>query len=103
MNGLYEQRPIVEKHQAYAFYHPASEAIASIILGIPPKVMLTVAFNLTLYFMAGLRVAPAQFFLFFLINYTATLVMVAVFRTVAAVTRQVVSSASSLLQRPHAN
>jgi len=25
INSLYAQRPIVEKHKSYAFYHPATE------------------------------------------------------------------------------
>lgn len=102
VNGLYEQRPIAEKHKTYAFYHPSSEAIASLILDVPLKFLLAVAFNLTLYFMAGLRREPAQFFLFFLINYTATFAMVAVFRTVAAGTKTVVRLIDSILRQDNA-
>ncbi|KAK3046433.1 hypothetical protein LTR09_012072 [Extremus antarcticus] len=66
INSLYSQRPIVEKHKSYAFYHPATEALAGIVLDIPMKFLTAVAFNLVLYFMAGLRTEPAQFFIFFL-------------------------------------
>jgi len=31
INSLYEQRPIVEKHASYAFYHPFTEALAGIV------------------------------------------------------------------------
>ncbi|EME40339.1 ABC transporter-like protein [Dothistroma septosporum NZE10] len=89
INSLYDQRPIVEKHKSYAFYHPATEAIAGIVLDIPMKFALATAFNVVLYFLAGLRREPAQFFIFFLINFTATFVMSAVFRTMAAVTKTI--------------
>jgi ATP-binding cassette, subfamily G (WHITE), member 2, PDR len=35
---IYEQRPIVEKHTRMAFYHPFSEAIASVLGDLPGKV-----------------------------------------------------------------
>lgn len=89
INSLYDQRPIVEKHKSYAFYHPATEAIAGIVLDIPLKFAVAVCFNLVLYFMAGLRREPAQFFLFFLIAFVSTFVMSAVFRTLAAVTKTI--------------
>lgn len=89
INSLYAQRPIVEKHKSYAFYHPATEAIAGIVVDIPLKFVTAVFFNLILYFMAGLRREPSQFFIFFLIAYISTFVMSAIFRTMAAVTKTV--------------
>jgi ABC-type multidrug transport system permease subunit/ABC-type multidrug transport system ATPase subunit len=93
--SLYAQRPIVEKHRSYAFYHPAAEAAAGLFLDIPMKFCITTVFDLVIYFMSGLRREPAQFFLFFLITYIVTFVMSAVFRTLAAVTKTV-SQAMSL-------
>lgn len=95
INTLYAQRPIVEKHASYAFYHPATDAIAGVVADIPVKFIVAVCFNLVLYFMAGLRREPAQFFIYFLITYTATFTMSAIFRTMAAVTKTV-SQAMSL-------
>ena len=89
ITGLYAQRPIVEKHASYAFYHPAAEAAAGIVADIPVKFVTAVAFNLVLYFLAGLRREPGPFFLYFLITYTATFVMSGVFRTMAAATKTV--------------
>ena len=37
INSLYEQRPIVEKHASFAFYHPFTEALAGIVSDIPVK------------------------------------------------------------------
>ena len=89
INSLYAQRPIVEKHASYAFYHPFTEAMAGIVSDIPVKFVQAVMFNIILYFMSGLRREAAQFFLYFLITYISTFVMSAVFRTLAACTRTV--------------
>ncbi|KAL5119151.1 hypothetical protein ACEQ8H_002858 [Pleosporales sp. CAS-2024a] len=87
ISGLYSQRPIVEKHNSYAFYHPATEAIAGIVADIPVKLIEATVFNIVIYFLAGLRYTAGQFFLFFLVTVLATFIMVAVFRTAAAVTK----------------
>ncbi|KXH37611.1 ABC-2 type transporter [Colletotrichum salicis] len=89
INSLYDQRPIVEKHASYAFYHPSAEAIAGIVADIPIKFVTATCFNLILYFLAGLRREPGQFFLYFLITYISTFVMSAVFRTMAAITKTI--------------
>ncbi|KAI2473617.1 ABC-2 type transporter-domain-containing protein [Annulohypoxylon bovei var. microspora] len=93
--SLYSQRPIVEKHASYAFYHPATEAISGIVADIPIKFVLAVAFNLVLYFLAGLRREAGPFFLYFLITFMLTFVMSGIFRTMAAVTGTI-SQAMSL-------
>ncbi|KIH94142.1 ABC multidrug transporter [Sporothrix brasiliensis 5110] len=95
INSLYAQRPIVEKHASYAFYHPATNAIAGVVADIPIKFIIATCFNIVLYFMAGLRREPAQFFIYFLFTYTATFTMSAIFRTMAAMTRTI-SQAMSL-------
>ena len=89
INSLYDQRPIVEKHNSYAFYHPATEAIAGVVADIPVKFCLAVAFNIIIYFLSGLTREPGHFFLYFLITFLITFVMSAVFRTLAAVTKTV--------------
>jgi ATP-binding cassette subfamily G (WHITE) protein 2 (PDR) len=89
INGLYAQRPIVEKHASYAFYHPFTEAVAGIVSDLPVKFVQAVCFNIILYFMSGLRREPSQFFLYFLITYIATFVMSALFRTLASLTKTV--------------
>ncbi|KAJ5538316.1 CDR ABC transporter [Penicillium frequentans] len=89
INALYAQRPIIEKHNSYAFYHPFTEAIAGVIADIPVKFALAVCFNIILYFLVGLQRKPGNFFLYFLITFMITFVMSAVFRTLAAVTKTV--------------
>jgi ATP-binding cassette, subfamily G (WHITE), member 2, PDR len=71
INSLYAQRPIVEKQASYAFYHPFTEALAGIVADIPVKFAIAVCFNIILYFLAGLRREPSQFFIFFLFNFMA--------------------------------
>lgn len=84
---LYAQRPIVEKHKTYAFYHPVSEAIASMVCDIPNKLTTSIFFSLTLYFMTNLRREPGAFFIFYLFGFSCTLAMSMIFRTMASVSR----------------
>ncbi|OBT71758.1 hypothetical protein VF21_09635 [Pseudogymnoascus sp. 05NY08] len=84
---LYAQRPIVEKHDRYALYHPSAEAFASMITDLPYKIINSICFNLVLYFMANLRREPGPLFFFLLVSFIVTLVMSMMFRTIASVTR----------------
>jgi len=95
INGLYAQRPIVEKQAAYAYYHPFTEALAGFISDIPIKFIIAVVFNLILYFLANLRREPSQFFIYFLIVFISTLTMSAIFRSMGALTKTI-SQAMSL-------
>ncbi len=45
---LYAQRPIVEKHDRYAFYRPSAEAVASSLIDMPYKITNSICFNLVL-------------------------------------------------------
>ncbi|WRT64451.1 uncharacterized protein IL334_001383 [Kwoniella shivajii] len=89
---LYAQRPIVEKHARYAFYHPSAEAFASMLVDMPYKVLNAIFFNLVLYFMTNLRRAPGPFFFYLMINFFATLTMSMIFRTIGSVSRQFVAA-----------
>ncbi|KAG9696509.1 pleiotropic drug resistance protein, ABC superfamily, partial [Aureobasidium melanogenum] len=85
--SLYAQRPVIEKHKSYAFYHPWTEAMAGFVMDIPIKFCVTVAFDIVIYFMAGLRAGAGNFFIFLLVTYMVTFTMAAVFRTMAALTK----------------
>ncbi|KAF2814106.1 uncharacterized protein BDZ99DRAFT_410425 [Mytilinidion resinicola] len=89
INTLYSQRPIVEKQASYAFYHPYVEGFAGIIADLPVKFIAATCFNIILYFLAGLRREPSQFFIFFLFNFISQLCMTCIFRTIAALTKTV--------------
>lgn len=84
---LYAQRPIVEKQAKYAFYHPFAEAIASMICDLPNKILTSIFFNITLYFMTNLRRTPGAFFTFYLFSFTCVLAMSMIFRTIGALSR----------------
>ncbi|QSZ36093.1 hypothetical protein DSL72_007218 [Monilinia vaccinii-corymbosi] len=84
---LYAQRPIVEKHTKYAFYHPIAEACASMLCDIPNKVVNALIFDIGLYFMTNLRRTPENFFVFLLFTFMCTLAMSMFFRSIASLSR----------------
>ncbi|KAL2198143.1 ABC-2 type transporter-domain-containing protein [Corynascus similis CBS 632.67] len=84
---LYAQRPIVEKHDRYALYHPSAEAVASMLCDMPYKIANTIVFNVTLYFMSNLRREPGAFFFFLLISFFTVMAMSMMFRTIASSSR----------------
>ncbi|KAL2838950.1 ABC-2 type transporter-domain-containing protein [Aspergillus pseudodeflectus] len=84
---LWQQRPIVEKHFKYALYHPSAEAISSMIVDLPAKVLVSIVFNIILYFMTNLRRTPGHFFIFYLFSFTTTLTMSNIFRWIGAISR----------------
>ncbi|KAJ7741755.1 ABC-2 type transporter-domain-containing protein [Mycena maculata] len=89
---LYAQRPIVEKHNAYALYHPFAEAVSSMICDLPAKIITGTVLNMTIYFMSNLRRTPGAFFIFYLFSLSCTLTMSMIFRTIAATSRTLVAA-----------
>jgi ABC-type multidrug transport system permease subunit len=63
------------------------EALCSFLIDIPYKVLNMFLFNVTVYFMAGLRQEAGAFFFFCLTTILITLVMSALYRTIASTTR----------------
>ncbi|TQN67413.1 ZEB2-regulated ABC transporter 1, partial [Colletotrichum shisoi] len=86
---LYAKRRIVEKHARYALYHPSAEALASMVVDLPYKVVNAVLMNTTLYFMGNLRREPGPFFFFLLISFTMVLTMSMMFRLIGSAARSV--------------
>lgn len=86
---LYSQRPIVEKQTGYAFVHPFTEALASLIVDLPVKLIRISAFSIVLYFMANLRQEAGNFFIFYLFLIVAVLTMSGLFRSLGALTKSV--------------
>ncbi|PVH16584.1 uncharacterized protein CXQ87_004879 [Candidozyma duobushaemuli] len=98
--SLYEARPVVEKHKKFALYRPAADALASIITELPPKIITSIGFNLILYFVVHLRQSAGHFFFYWLINFTCTLAMSHIFRSIGSATtslQQAMTPASLLL------
>ncbi|KAF3941690.1 hypothetical protein ABW19_dt0210327 [Dactylella cylindrospora] len=84
---LYAQRPIIEKHDKYALYRPSAEAVSSMIVDMPQKIISAITFNLILYFMTNLRREPGAFFIFLLFSFSTTMAMSMIFRTIASLSR----------------
>jgi ABC-type multidrug transport system ATPase subunit/ABC-type multidrug transport system permease subunit len=84
----YAQRPIVQRQETYAMYHPFADAIASMVAQYPYKLLTVSIFDLVIYFMANLKRDAGTFFIFWLTTYLAALAMSGYFRTIAAVTRK---------------
>lgn len=84
---LYAQRPIVEKHNRYALYHPFAEALASMICDLPYKFINSFTFNIPLYFLTNLRRTASAFWTYWLFSITTTIAMSMFFRTIASSTR----------------
>lgn len=57
------------------------------ICDLPNKLITSVTFNLTLYFMTNLRRTPSAFFIFMLFSFTCTLAMSMLFRSIGAMSR----------------
>jgi ATP-binding cassette, subfamily G (WHITE), member 2, PDR len=87
--SLYAKRTIVEKHNRYALYRPSAEAISSMILDLPYKLLNTIFVNTTLYFMGNLRRTASAYFFFLLISFTIMMSMSMFFRLFASLTKTI--------------
>ena len=87
--SLYAKRQIVEKHNRYALYHPSAEAISSLIVDMPYKLMNALLVNTTLYFMGNLRREPGPFFFYLLISFFTMMSMSMFFRLFASLTKTI--------------
>ena len=85
--ALFAQRPIVEKHNQYALYHPASEALAGVISDLPVKIVTSSLFGIIIYFFAGLKTDAGAFFTFYLFTTFTMLTMSACFRSISAASK----------------
>lgn len=72
-----------------SFYHPFAEALSTVIADLPVHMITAVIFNVTLYFLGGLRRDAAQFFVFFLFALLTRLSMTGLFRTVGSATKTI--------------
>ena len=84
---MWAQRPIVEKQARYNFYHPFTQAMASMICDLPNKLLTTVFFNTVLYFMTGLRRSADAFFTYLLFAFVCLITMSMFFRMIGSMSR----------------
>ncbi|KAI1770956.1 ABC-2 type transporter-domain-containing protein [Hypoxylon cercidicola] len=90
--AIWAQRPIVEKHNRYAFNHPFTDAAASMICDLPNKIATAILFQVTIYFMTNLRRSSGAFFTWLLFNFVLVLSMSMWFRFIGSISRTVEQS-----------
>ncbi|TPX16070.1 uncharacterized protein E0L32_004065 [Thyridium curvatum] len=83
----YAQRPIVEKHVRYAFYHASAESFASVLVDMPYKITNTICYDLVIYFMTNLHRDAGAFFFFLLTTFLMVLAMSGIFRSISSLSR----------------
>lgn len=59
--ALFGQRPIVERHQKNAMYHPFIEAVALTLVDIPITFVIIAMYCVIIYFLVGLQTSASQF------------------------------------------
>lgn len=84
---MWAQRPIVDKHNQYAFYHPFTERLSSILCDLPTKVLISFGTHIPLYFLSNLRRTPGAFFVYWLFMLANLLTMSMLFRMIGSVSR----------------
>ncbi|PSK38472.1 Brefeldin A resistance protein [Elsinoe australis] len=73
-------RPVLAKHKEFAYYHPAAFCIAQIVADIPVIAFQVSVWSLILYFMVGLTTSASAFFTFWIVLFSISIVMTALFR-----------------------
>lgn len=84
---MWAQRPIVEKQNRYAFYHPFVERLASIMVDLPAKFTLSFTLHLPIYFLSNLSRTPGCFFTYWVFMLVNTLCMAMIFRMIGSMSR----------------
>ncbi|KAL0955420.1 hypothetical protein HGRIS_001666 [Hohenbuehelia grisea] len=82
--SLFAQRPIIQRHERAAMYHPLIEALALTLVDIPVTAVTISFYVIILYFVIDLQRTAGQFFIFFLFVLTTALSMKSLFRALAA-------------------
>jgi ATP-binding cassette subfamily G (WHITE) protein 2 (SNQ2) len=77
-------RPVLAKHKSFALYHPAAFCIAQIAADIPVILFQITHFSLVLYFMTGLKMDAGAFFTYWIVVFSTTMAMTALFRAIGA-------------------
>ncbi|KAL9002558.1 MAG: hypothetical protein Q9188_004520 [Gyalolechia gomerana] len=78
-------RPVLAKHKAFAFFHPAAFCIAQIAADLPVLFFQVTQFSLVLYFMVSLRMSASAFFTYWVTLFAIAMCITAVMRAIGAV------------------
>ncbi|ROV87435.1 hypothetical protein VSDG_09837 [Cytospora chrysosperma] len=90
--AIWDDRPVIEKHVEYGFYHGFTEAVASVACDVPNKLALTFVFNFPLYFLSNLRRTPGAFFTYYLFGLMTLLNGSVIYRSMGALSRTLAGS-----------
>jgi ABC-type multidrug transport system permease subunit len=77
-------RPVLAKHKDFALYHPAAFCFAQITADIPIIASQVTTFSLIMYFMVGLTQTASAYFTYWIILFTLSMCMTALFRMIGA-------------------
>ncbi|EDO17450.1 hypothetical protein Kpol_1037p47 [Vanderwaltozyma polyspora DSM 70294] len=83
-NISFAQRPIINKHKSYSFYHPAAEALSENLSFFPFRMIGLTMFMVVIYFLAGLRRTASAFFITYLFLTMAAEIINCLFQMIAA-------------------
>lgn len=82
-------RPVVARHQDYAFYRPSAIAVARVISDFPVILVQVCIFSVIMYFMTNLDVDAGKFWIYFLFIYTTTMCITALYRMFASLSPEI--------------
>ncbi|KAL9044464.1 MAG: hypothetical protein Q9214_002399 [Letrouitia sp. 1 TL-2023] len=77
-------RPVLAKHKSFALFHPAAFCIAQIAADLPVLFFQVSQFSLVLYFMVGLKLTAAAFWIFWITLFAIAMCITAVMRAIGA-------------------
>jgi ABC-type multidrug transport system ATPase subunit len=83
----FSNRPMVVKHNSFAYCKPAASCIGQIAADIPITFLQISVWSLILYFMVGLKMAAGAFFTYFIILFACAMCSTALFRAIGATFR----------------
>lgn len=78
-------RPVLAKHKAFAFFHPAAFCIAQVAADLPVLFFQVSQFSLVLYFMVSLKMSASAYFIYWITVFAIAMCMNAVMRAIGAV------------------
>ena len=77
-------RVVIDRHRTYAFHRPSAVVLARVLADFPLILTQVIPFTIIMYFLAGLDVTVSKFFIYFLLVYTTTICITALYRMFAA-------------------
>lgn len=80
--NTFAQRPLVLKHKRYQFYRPLAYAFGLVVTDLAWKIV-TVAYNMPLYWLTNFQRTPSHFFIWFLTVYIEHICLSMFFRAIA--------------------